>query len=218
MKIPALVDILQDCCAAQMEEVGAGLDWLNSIGCGWFITNWEIKINTLPYMHEDIVVSTWPYRFKGMFGFRNFTVERPDGERFAEVNSLWVFMNNIENKPARITDEMLQKYATSPQLEGDWHGRKLKLVPDAKIIKKEIVGPAQIDTNRHMNNAQYVDMSYSVLDPGVRIDCIRTEYKKPAMLGEEVVIKRFDDGNTCHVILCDSEDNVFALSEFEVEN
>ncbi len=51
-----------------------------------------------------------------------------------------------------------------------------------------------IDTNHHVNNAQYVDMARESIPEGLRIREIRADYKKAAVLGN-VIIPRVSQGS-----------------------
>ena len=70
-----------------------------------------------------------------------------------------------------------------------------------------------LDTNHHMNNAQYVDMAREVLPEQTEIGEIRAEYKKAAVLGDEVriLLGETDSGWACS--LCAESGDVYANVE-----
>lgn len=53
-----------------------------------------------------------------------------------------------------------------------------------------------LDTNLHVNNAQYVDIARELLPAGTEISEIRAEYRKAAVLGDEIVIRSAREGKS----------------------
>ena len=101
MTLQALMDYLQDCCSFQSEDLGVGVEYLKRINHAWVLSSWEIVITQMPQMGDNIRVNTWPYNFKGFYGYRNFTIEDESGRVLVAANSLWVFMDLERMRPAR---------------------------------------------------------------------------------------------------------------------
>ena len=106
LTLPSLLDYLQDCCTFESEDFGVGVDYLAKEQVAWILSSWEIKVYRYPQMGQHIKVSTWPYAFRGFYGYRNFRIEGEDGEIFAEANSVWVFMDTEKMRPARVSERM----------------------------------------------------------------------------------------------------------------
>ena len=73
-----------------------------------------------------------------------------------------------------------------------------------------MVARHHLDTNHHVNNAQYVEIAREFL-PELKIGEIRVEYKKAAVLGDVITphISRNGEGYT--VSLCDKEGSPHAI-------
>ena len=192
LTIVALINYLQDCAAFHSDSAGFGLDYLSARSRGWFITNWQLAIPTLPHYGEDIVISTWAYEMRGMFAKRNFMIENASGEALVLANSLWVFMDLATNRPARIPDEEVFAYQVEAPLDMDWGGRKIRRLAEDTFQPQgdTHVMPVHLDTNHHMNNAYYIEIARDALAKGKKIFGIRAEYKKPAELGDRICIRR----------------------------
>ena len=74
LTLPAVMDYLQDCCTFQSEDMNIGVEYLAEQKQAWVLSSWEIKIRRYPVMGEKICVETWPYAFKGFYGYRNFRI------------------------------------------------------------------------------------------------------------------------------------------------
>ena len=223
LSIESLINKLQDACSFHSDEVGYGLGWLSDRGLGWYITNWQLKINSLPKYGDKIIVSTWPYSFQGMFSKRNFTVSSDSGERLVEVDSLWILMDLKNVKPCRIPKDMVGAYGeVVPMLEGDWAPRKIPLFPmeDYRDGFEVTVSAIHLDTNQHMNNAYYIGIARNLVPKGEKVFGIRTEYKKSARLGDIIKTKSATKDGVVQVIMenagaCDGDKpDQFAVVEF----
>ena len=86
--VPALVNYFQDCCTFQSEDLGIGLDYLQENHVAWMLSSWQIEVKRYPHLGENIIINTWPYDFKGFYGYRNFTMQDEDGNVIAFANSI----------------------------------------------------------------------------------------------------------------------------------
>ena len=68
-----------------------------------------------------------------------------------------------------------------------------------------------IDTNHHVNNAQYVEIAREVLPERMRIRELRAEYKKAALLGDVIIPRMSCADDVYTVALCDGEGAPYAL-------
>ena len=132
LTLPSLLDYLQDCCTFESEDFGVGVDYLAKEQVAWILSSWEIKVYRYPQMGQHIKVSTWPYAFRGFYGYRNFCIEGEDGEIFAEANSVWVFMDTEKMRPARVSERMQEVYI--PESESGVLSIRLRL-PALTIIR-----------------------------------------------------------------------------------
>ena len=127
MTFQALTNYLQDCCIFQSEDLGIGVDYLKEHAQAWFLASWQIVVERLPVLGEKITVKTWPYNFKGFYGYRNFTIEDAEGKICAYADSQWIFMDLKRERPVRISDKMLEEYQMEEPFKMDYADRKIKL-------------------------------------------------------------------------------------------
>ncbi len=128
LTLPAVMDYLQDCCTFQSEDMNIGVEYLAEQKQAWVLSSWEIKIRRYPVMGEKICVETWPYAFKGFYGYRNFRITKRTGER----NWCWRILSGftwIWNGCARCASRRKWRDAYRPEigeeLPGEWGARKL---------------------------------------------------------------------------------------------
>ncbi len=217
LTIVAMINYMQDASSFHSDAIGFGLPYLTKRGQGWFITSWQIRVHSLPKYGEEIVIKTWPERFQGVIAHRDYVIENTNGERLVETKSLWVLMDLKTNHPQRIPREILDAYGSGETLGGEWAKRKILLLEDAyfeKLPNAIEVMPAHLDTNRHMNNAYYIEFARDVLAKDKKVYWIQTEYRRAAMLSDRLFIKKAEKGSQTQVVLSDEQDEIYAIVDF----
>lgn len=209
-----LLNYLQDASTLHSEELGESGADLRTQNMAWILSFWQICIEEMPKLSEDITVSTWPYSTRGLFGMRNFCVDNAEGERMIKANSIWVLVNAETGRPLRITDEVSSHYPDEPKLEMDYCDRKI-VIPQEYEEKEAIVVPHYfIDTNNHMNNAKYVMAAEEYLPEDFKVKEIRVEYKKAAVLGDVIIPRVTLAKDTATVVLADENGSTYATVLF----
>lgn len=217
LSMGALVNIFQDCANFDSQDHGVGLSFLMENKMAWILLGWEFDVRRLPGLGEEVVVSTLPYDFKGTFGYRNFVLKTKEGELLAQADSMWMFANWETLRPLRIPEEIYRRYEleeavfradlrTKPIMEG------LEEVEVFHIMRQHL------DTNQHVNNAQYVDFATQYLPNGRLVRNMKVQYRKQAFLGDAVHAYAGVDGSEFKVMLCTSEKEIYATFVFELKN
>lgn len=189
-KLSAIIDYFQDCSSEQSEEIGAGIAYLKAKKRAWFLNSWQVIVERYPEMAEEIEVSTWAYAFKGAFGYRNYCMKTMDGEVLAYANSLWIYMDTERGRPVKATEEEIAMYPLEPPLEMEPMERKINVPEGANVVDTFSVRKYHIDTNHHMNNGKYIQAACEVLPEGYQVEKMRVAYKKAAVYGDEIVVKK----------------------------
>ena len=211
LSILGMMNYFQDCSTFHSEDSGVGLSWLEKEKRSWFLSSWQIRISRRPALGETVTIATWPYDFRGIFGMRNFAIYDEMKNPLAEADSCWFLLDTEKGTPCRITERDVAAYGQpEPRIPMEESGRKIALplrMEEAGTIR---VMPHQIDTNHHMNNAQYVELAREMLPAELEIAMIRAEYRKAAVLGDEIAIFMAVDGNTHMISLRGRDGAVFA--------
>ena len=177
-------------------------------------------VDRFPDFYEDVETGTYPYNFKGCFGQRNFFMKDKDGNFLAKADSLWSLIDTKAFKLTNIPEDVSAKYEKSEKLPMDYAGRKIT-VPEGGSMEENItVNPHHLDTNHHVNNAQYVRMAAAYLPESFEIGQMRVEYRKQALLHDVLhpyVVKRtVESGEELYTVsLQDEEGKAYANVEFK---
>lgn len=211
----AILDYFQDSSFFHSEELGVGINFLAEQKLAWVLSSWQVEIKRYPFYGEHVKISTWPYDFKGFFGFRNFTMETDEGEMLAYANSIWTLLDLRKGRPTRLTTELIEAYRLSPKFPMSCESRKIELPKETEAKEPFPVHKYHIDTNQHVNNGRYVGMAQEYLPEGKKVWKMRAEYRKAAVYGDVIHPYIAEDGEKTIVNLADGEEKPYAIIELE---
>lgn len=215
MKIPALLDCFQDAAVFEAEN-GSKINttYLNEKNIMWLLGAWQIVIDRRPRLNERIKITTSPYDFKGFLGYRNFTIEDEGQAVIVKAASIWTLIDTIKMMPAKPTQELIDGYELSEKLAMDYAPRKIAILGEGVEREPFPVRKSQIDSNKHVNNVEYVRMALEFADTPEQIRELRVEYKKAAHFGDLIVPVVYAHDGKIQVQLKDIEGGLFAAVEF----
>lgn len=217
LTLPALAKYFQDTCIFDAESGSVNIEYLTQRNLAWVLSSWQIVIDRLPRLNETIKVYTVPYEFKGFIGYRNFWMEDEAGKCIVKAASIWTLINFEQMKPARPDEEILAGYPLGEKLDMDYAPRKITVEGEGEKGQEHIVYRAQIDSNHHLNNSEYINLAYAYLPENCKVNQIRVEYKKQAYLGEKISPVIFSQQGKMQVQLNDAEMTPYAVVEFTYE-
>ncbi len=214
MRIPAIINYFQDCTTENSEKIGVGHDYLVERKRAWILNFWQVDIIRRPKVGESIEVGTWATGFKGVFGPRDFCMKTAEGEELARAHSLWVYIDTESGRPVKPTQEEIDVYEVGEPIPMEEVSRKIKSPEGAIKVDTFPVHKYHIDTNEHVNNSKYIELACEALPDGFHVEKLRVEYKKAAVLGDRIVLKRVVEQKRIVAELCDEEGTAYAVVEF----
>ena len=214
LTLDGILNYFQDSSTFHSEDIGNGMEVVESLQRVWVLSSWQIVVNEYPKIGEHIKLGTWPYDFNRFLGGRNFIMYGDDGRVLAYANSLWTYLNSENGRPARVDDRILELYTLEPKYDMDYADRKIVLPEEMTAQNAFPVEVYHLDTNHHVNNGQYVKMAGAYLPHGFEIAQMRAEYKKSALLGDMIYPKVAVETDKVVVSLDDKAGNAFTVVEF----
>ncbi|MBP5414643.1 MAG: acyl-[acyl-carrier-protein] thioesterase [Lachnospiraceae bacterium] len=216
--LTSLIDAFQDCSTFQSEDLGVGFDVLTQHNLVWVINYWELNILRLPKLCDYVTVGTYPYDFKGCFGFRNFYMKDEKDEYIVKANSMWTLVDTISSRPSKAPQFISQAYELEQKLDMTYNPRKV-LIPESNDVLTLEKDPIHIqlhhlDSNHHVNNGQYVKLAMSALGEEENIASLRIDYRKQAHLGDTIYPVVYKTDNKSIVALYDENKSAFSVAEF----
>jgi len=214
LTLDGILNYFQDSSTFHSEDVGNGMDVVESLKRVWVLSSWQIVVNEYPKIGEKIKLGTWPYDFNRFLGGRNFIMYGADGRVLAYANSLWTYLNSENGRPARVEETIVSRYQLEPKYDMEYADRKIAIPEEMEEKSSFAVEVYHLDTNHHVNNGQYVKMAMAYLPKGFEIGQMRAEYKKSALLGDMIYPKVAVEEEKVIVSLDDEAGNAFTVVEF----
>ncbi|MCM1498427.1 MAG: thioesterase [Clostridium sp.] len=186
--IAMITYFFQDCALFHSESIGKGVDSLEAVKSAWFLSGWQIEVMRYPGYRENITVRTWPHEFKGLYGSRNFDILDEAGQRIVQANSIWIFMDLENMRPAKPAEQDIAGYDIKPALPMDYAPRKIKMLGEEYMtdgtLEPVSIKRSFIDSNRHVNNVKYVALAMDYIEEAAKIITLRVDYRKAAAMGD----------------------------------
>lgn len=209
IRIPTLFNIFQDAADGSATSLGLGMEFCLAKGMAWVGSNYHVKINRLPKIHEHIKIITWPSAQKLLGALRDFKVETEDGEELIVASSQWILIDFAKKRPLSLKDN-LPEYTVIDERALDTEFPKIA-EPAETVCKKEFaVRFDDIDINSHVNNAIYPLWASEAVDNDFRLNHepaeIEISFKKECKYGETVEVLTGIDGTISTSCIKSKED------------
>jgi medium-chain acyl-[acyl-carrier-protein] hydrolase len=175
LSLVRLIDYLNETAGNHSKSFGYPLKSLFEHGYSWILLCWNIEINELPLLKEQIHIETWISQTKRCFAYREFKIKNKHNHILAKASSQWIFYNIDKKKPAKIFPEFSNQEIIKPEkaCEQSILDSAIFKNPSSKNITKNfIIQKNDIDILDHVHNSKYIDW---ILD--VKPEDIKLQYK-----------------------------------------
>jgi acyl-ACP thioesterase len=157
LSMPALFGLIQEISSEHVNKCNIGWQNLRKSNLFWVLSKIHIKIARLPRWSEDIIIRTWGKCHDLLVNPRDYEMEDNEGNLMMKATSSWVILD-AENGKIKKLDEFDDRLVYPKEKEDAITTRAPK-VPKIDIQEEcnfNIVLNSDIDMNKHVNNAHYV--------------------------------------------------------------
>lgn len=209
----SIINYFQDCSTFQSEDLNRGISYLQNNHRVWLLNSWQLQIIEPAKLGDMITIGTWPYDFKGFYGYRNFILKDSQENVLAVANSVWIHLDTETGKPTKIPKDI--GYTIEPPFPMEYADRKVTAPKDVLSYPPFRVKKSNIDSYNHVNNGQYIKMAEDLLPDNFHIQSMRVEYRAQAVL-DDIIIPMVSAIENCYtIILANEECKPFATVEFK---
>ena len=214
LKLYSALQMMQDCSEMWIDSEPQVKDYFARENMAQLLASRQVEIVRVPDFKEELTVTTSVYGMKPMFGFRNTFIYDTDGKPCYRTWSMGAFVDKANGKLKRVDDTVAGSLLIEPQLEMNYKDRRIILPKtEGEVLEPVKVMRADIDYNKHLNNANYVRMAMELLPEDFEIKGLRVEYRVAAKLGDMLVPTIYKHDGVIIVSLSIGED-VSAIIEF----
>ena len=218
LKLYSALQMMQDCSEMWIDTEPGVRQYFSEQNMAQLLASRQVEVVRVPAYKEELTVTTSVYGMKPMFGFRNTFIYDAEGRPCYRTWSMGAFVDKASGKLKRVDDATIASMRLEPQLEMSYRDRRIILPREEASESVQVLQPvrvlrADIDYNRHMNNANYIRMAMELLPEDFVVKGLRVEYRVAAKLGDMLtpVVYRTADGI---IVSLSMGDDVSAIIEF----
>ncbi len=185
LKLYSALQMMQDCSEMWIDSEPEARKFFSDNNMTQLLATRQVKVVRVPRFKEDLTVTTSIYEVMPMYGFRNTFIRDAQGQPCYRTWSMGAFVDLATGKLARLSDEAIASLTLEPKQEMNYRGRRIILPKQGGTVLEPVrVMRADIDYNRHMNNANYVRIAMELLPEGFEVKDMRVEYRIAAKQGD----------------------------------
>ena len=214
LKLYSALQMMQDCSEMWIDSEPTARKFFTDNNMTQLLATRQVEVLRVPRYKEDLTVTTSIYEVMPMYGFRNTFIRDAQGQPCYRTWSMGAFVDLSTGKLARIADDAIASLTLDPKQEMDYRGRRIILPKqEGNLMESVMVMRADIDYNRHMNNANYVRIAMELLPEGFEVRDMRVEYRIAAKLGDMLTPTLYPiDGG--YIVALDIDGQPSAIIEF----
>ena len=215
LKLYSALQMMQDCSEMWIDSEPGVKRYFTEQNMAQLLASRQVEIVRVPEFKEELTVTTTVYEVKPMFGFRNTFIYDAEGKPCYKTWSMGAFVDRSNGKLKRVDDTTIASMKMESQLEMTYKDRRIILPKEGGMTLEPIkIMRADIDYNKHVNNANYVRMAMELLPEGFEVKVLRVEYRVAAKLCDMLVPTLYDiDGGIIVSLALGNETS--AIMEFE---
>ena len=185
LKLYSALQMMQDCSEMWIDSEPSVKRYFAEQDMAQLLATRQVEVARVPEYTEKLTVTSTVYEMKPMFGFRNTFIYDADGNPCYKTWSMGAFVDKAAGKLKRLDDATIASMTLEPKLEMNYRDRRIILPKEGGTPLSPIrVLRADIDYNRHMNNANYVRVAMELLPDYFLVKGLRVEYRIAAKLGD----------------------------------
>ena len=214
LKLYSALQMMQDCSEMWIDSEPCVKRYFAEQNMAQLLASRQVEIVRVPVYKEELTVTTSVYEMKPMFGFRNTFIYDAEGRPCYKTWSMGAFVDKATGKLKRVDSATIAAMSLEPQLNMHYGDRRIILPKEGGTSADPIaVMKADIDYNRHVNNANYIRMAMELLSNGFKVGSMRMEYRITARLGDTLLPIVYETPGTIIVALLTGQE-VSTLVEF----
>ena len=215
LKLYSALQMMQDCSEMWIDTEPGVKQFFTEQNMAQLLASRQVEVVRVPDFKEELTVTTSVYGMKPMFGFRNTFIYDAEGKPCYRTWSMGAFVDKSNGKLKRVDDATMASMTLEPQLEMNYGDRRIAVPKEGGQVLPPIpVMKADIDYNRHVNNANYIRMAMEFLPEGFQVAGLRVEYRVAAKLGDTLLPTLYRLTEDTILVTLSIGNEVSAIAEF----
>jgi medium-chain acyl-[acyl-carrier-protein] hydrolase len=192
MRISSLCSYFQEVAGKHATHLDVGYRFVQQTGMVWVLSKLFVQINKLPEWGEEFNLETWPLGNERIFYRRDYRI-RNEMDTLIAATSYWILLDITSRRPKIIPLNEGVLKANKGNFSMQMPAEGIPAVKSAETFIHQ-VQYSDLDQNRHVNNARYVEWVFDTIDQDVIENkapvSFAIEYKQEVRSGDYVLLKK----------------------------
>ena len=152
-----ILTLLEETAAEHCYSIDHSLFQLEKENIGWVLVSGIMEMERYPNYKEKITIRTWLSEYTNIRGVRENIIYDEENNVIGRAKGIWVFFDIERRRPAKIFDEIKEKWSFCSEESISYNVSEKILVIDKPDCELEFkVNRHDTDMNKHVNNIQYL--------------------------------------------------------------
>ena len=166
MRVSNLCSYFQEVAGRHAEHLNVGYTHMQAMGMAWVLSKLAIEIKKFPAWGEDFYLETWPLGNEHIFYRRDYRLD--DGsETMVSASSYWIPLDLHNKRPKMIPIDETVLRANQGRFGLNRSFESIPAVNANNMSEPVIARYSDLDQNKHVNQARYVEWIFDYLWPDI---------------------------------------------------
>ena len=192
MTVCSLFQVMQEVSDRHAATLGAGWHSLRERGYFWVITKIKLEIHRLPMWTEQVTIRTWVRKSGAATSPRDIEITDSDGNVLVAASTVWAILDKEKGQPQRMN---IFDGCFKPQDRCALESKPMNFGPITRpdtLPEPIAVRHSDIDINRHVNNAHYIQWAFDAVSESFRqthkVTSVAVKFIAQAKLGDQYIV------------------------------
>lgn len=207
LTLPLLINNLLNTAGHHADARGFGMKHINLENHTWVLSRLALELSRLPQEGETVKIQTWIEGVMRSFTQRNFQIDGEGGETIGYARTVWAMIDMETRKPVSLAGQTIEQYICDKTCPIGKPGKILP--PQGNPSSSFIVKYSDLDINKHLNSAKYVEHIMDELSieeiNEKEITRFEIEYAEECRFGERINVTKASDAEKGETIILSKE-------------
>lgn len=214
--LPALCSLFQEVAGNHALKLNFDITQLHEQNLTWVLHRMDIKIDRFPNWRETIAIETWPAAGDALRAYRDYRILDESGTQIGCCLSYWMMINLETRRPTRMPNEVLEMGLDETEHVMEIKKNRLNPIKKPETEKEFTVRKSDLDMNRHVNNARYVEWMLESLpdEEAEKIHQLDIIFLRESLAGDKIHSQytKAEGGISKHQLM-NQDSGILALAE-----
>ena len=176
IKLTALLDWMQDSAYTHSNLLEIfSTDRLLTRNMSWVLMRKFIRVNSLPFLGQEVRLTTFPSAINRYFAFRDFELQDFEGNFLVLATTSWAVFDLEKRKITKTPAEFIRDFSSPRPPSLEFARKKISPLEHPDYSEEIFIRQSDLDLNTHVNHSFLGEWSLSCLPREIKQNCLLKE-------------------------------------------